>query len=57
MKDIVKLNRRDILKTGAAMGGGLMLAWYLPFAEPADAVGRPSPFAPNAFLRDRKSVV
>jgi isoquinoline 1-oxidoreductase beta subunit len=51
MTSIVKLSRRDVLKTGAAMGGGLVLAWYLPFPQQAEAVGHPDTFAPNAFLR------
>jgi isoquinoline 1-oxidoreductase beta subunit len=48
------INRRDFLKTGAAVGGGLLISVYLP--ELARAANRfneptPAPFAPNAFIR------
>lgn len=49
MREIVKLSRRDFLKTGVLTGGGLLLGFHLPLA---DAVaGATSNFAPNAFLR------
>jgi isoquinoline 1-oxidoreductase beta subunit len=45
------LSRRQFLKAGAAVGGGLLLSFRLPLgnseAEAADA----SDFAPNAFIR------
>ncbi len=51
MNDIIKLDRRYLLKTGIALGGGLVLAWYLPFSDQAGAGEPPAGFAPNAFLR------
>ncbi len=51
MNEIIKLDRRYLLKTGIALGGCLVLAWYLPFSDQAGAVEPPAGFAPNAFLR------
>jgi isoquinoline 1-oxidoreductase subunit beta len=51
MNEIVKLDRRYLLKTGIALGGGLVLAWYFPFSDPAGAADPPAGFVPNAFLR------
>jgi isoquinoline 1-oxidoreductase subunit beta len=48
MKD-TQLSRRDFLKTGAVLGGGLVIACYLPSL--GQARGAEAPFAPNAFLR------
>jgi len=48
--------RREFIRTGALVTGGLVIAFAAPggrrliFAEPARGRGR-SPFAPNAFLR------
>lgn len=50
MNGIVKVNRRDLLKTGVVVGGGLLLAWYFPPLGLQSAES-PTPFAPNAFLR------
>lgn len=52
MSEIIHPSRRDFLKAGAAMGGGLLIGFYLPgrgrFAEAGQAS---KTFAPNAFIR------
>jgi isoquinoline 1-oxidoreductase beta subunit len=53
---IQRLSRRDFIRLGGAAGGGLMLAFSLrptpgAAADGADAVARPTTFAPNAFIR------
>ena len=48
------INRRDFLKTGAAVGGGLLISLYLPGiarAANSSATRLIAPFAPNAFIR------
>ena len=50
MSDIKKISRRDFLKTGAVLGGGLVLACHIPFGREAAGAGK-TVFAPNAFLR------
>ncbi len=53
MSEIINLSRRDFLKTGAWVGGGLILGFSLPlrrsFSEAAEQPG--APVAPNAFIR------
>ncbi len=51
MNDIIKLDRRYLLKTGIALGGGLVLAWYLPFSDQAGAAEPAANVWPKAFLR------
>src|SRR5437867_3645802 len=53
MSEIFNVNRRDFIKTGVAVGGGLMLGFYLPrIGQPAGGAEQStSPFAPNAFVR------
>jgi isoquinoline 1-oxidoreductase beta subunit len=52
MSGIVLLSRRDLLKSGLALGGGLVLGFRLPLpGEAAGAKAPAKPFAPNAFLR------
>ncbi|MGD0141897.1 MAG: xanthine dehydrogenase family protein molybdopterin-binding subunit [Rhizomicrobium sp.] len=51
------LSRRSLLRTGAAVGGGLLLGFQMPFAEAATANAASGaapdvgPFAPDAFIR------
>ena len=45
-----RINRREFLKQGAVLGGGLVIACYLPPLGPAWGRAE-SEFAPNAFLR------
>ncbi|MCM2359929.1 MAG: molybdopterin-dependent oxidoreductase, partial [Geobacteraceae bacterium] len=53
MSEIVKMSRRAFLRTGAVLGGGLVLGCHIPFsgilrqAEAAEA----APYPPNAFIR------
>ena len=53
MSRIVNISRRDFLKTGALLGGGLVLGFSLPARIPLaeGAVRASKPFAPNAFIR------
>jgi isoquinoline 1-oxidoreductase beta subunit len=53
MNEIINLSRRDFLKTGALLGGGLILGFTIPFqGSPTHAsTGSPPPFIPNAFIR------
>ncbi len=53
MAAIVKLGRRDFLKAGAVLGGGLVLGVYLPpgRARAAGEAAKEAPPDPNAWLR------
>jgi isoquinoline 1-oxidoreductase beta subunit len=51
MNGIIKINRREVLKGGVALGGGLILAWYLPVPGQAASDAKTTVFTPNAFLR------
>jgi isoquinoline 1-oxidoreductase beta subunit len=53
MREIINLSRRDFMKAGALLGGGLMLGFHIPVKRPwADASDLPAgPFMPNAFMR------
>jgi isoquinoline 1-oxidoreductase beta subunit len=53
MSEIFNVSRRSFLKTGALMGGGLMLGFSLPIDGPfrAASAQSTSSFAPNAFIR------
>jgi len=49
-----EMKRRDFLKAGAALGGGLLISLYIPeWAVAADSSETlsPAPFVPNAFVR------
>src|SRR5438067_6484422 len=51
MSEILNVNRRDFLKTGAAAGGGLLIGFYLPLGNRLAAQQTSATFAPNAFIR------
>jgi len=52
MSNIINITRRDFLKTGALVGGGLVLGLSLePGESTVEASDKVAPFAPNAFLR------
>jgi isoquinoline 1-oxidoreductase subunit beta len=60
LKFVDQMKRRDFLKTGAAVGGGLLISLYLPEIAQAGVPAKPSDklnfvesvtFAPNAFIR------
>ncbi len=53
MSKIIKITRRDFLKTGALVGGGLILGIHLPVRESfSETPTQPTvPVVPNAFIR------
>ena len=53
MDKIINPSRREFLKTGATLGAGLTIAFYLPVgaARMMAGQGAGKPFAPNAFIR------
>ncbi|KAA0891790.1 xanthine dehydrogenase family protein molybdopterin-binding subunit [Oryzomonas rubra] len=52
MSEIIKVSRRDFIKTGLLVGGGLVLACHIPLGgRAAAAAPATTAFAPNAFLR------
>ena len=51
MSEIINLSRRDFLKAGAALGGGLVLGFRLPLEDLAVSAEPAGRFTPNAFLR------
>ncbi|MDA8082653.1 MAG: xanthine dehydrogenase family protein molybdopterin-binding subunit [Nitrospiraceae bacterium] len=51
MSRIVKISRRDFLKTGALVGGGLILGFSLPVTEAAAKGKAVASFLQNAFIR------
>ena len=51
MSEIINLSRRDFCKTGALLGSGLVLGFYLPGCKKAAQVTKKEHFIPNAFIR------
>lgn len=53
MNDSNTINRRKFIQAGAAVGGGLLLSFYLPAFGKFTNAGIPAPanFVPNAFIR------
>ncbi len=52
MSVIINISRRDFLKTGALIGGGLILGFSIPFRAASGAtVATAAPLIPNAFIR------
>ncbi|HEY6008488.1 MAG TPA: xanthine dehydrogenase family protein molybdopterin-binding subunit [Geobacteraceae bacterium] len=47
----MRVSRRDFLKTGALVGGALVIGFHLPLGGRAAAAAAGKTFAPNAFLR------
>lgn len=54
----IDLDRRAVLKAGAAAGGSLLLGFYLPVRQTEAAPAAARRFEPNAFIRiDRQGIV
>ena len=53
MREIINIGRRDFLKTGTLIGGGLILGFYLPLNGSLSSASNPkgASFMPNAFIR------
>jgi len=53
MDKIINPTRREFLKTGATLGAGLTIAFYLPVSAARMMAGQSAgqPFVPNAFIR------
>jgi isoquinoline 1-oxidoreductase beta subunit len=51
MSKSVTLNRRDFLKAGAVVGGGMVIGFCLPPVRPEVQAESSSTFTPNAFVR------
>jgi isoquinoline 1-oxidoreductase beta subunit len=52
MSKMITISRRDFLKTGAVIGGGLVIGFSLPLRYPlAEGAASSAPFIPNAFIR------
>ena len=53
MREIINMGRRDFLKTGTLICGGLILGFYLPLRESLSGASNPTggSFMPNAFIR------
>ncbi|MDD5712141.1 MAG: xanthine dehydrogenase family protein molybdopterin-binding subunit [Smithellaceae bacterium] len=51
MNNILNLSRRQFLKAGAAIGGGMILGFYVPLGERKAGAAGAAKFTPNAFLR------
>src|ERR1700681_2070647 len=45
------LDRRAFLKTGAAAGGGLVIAFYVPALSTQEQKPKPEPMAPFAYIK------
>jgi isoquinoline 1-oxidoreductase beta subunit len=53
MREVINISRRDFLKTGTLMGGGLILGFYFPLRGSLSGASNPTgaSFMPNAFIR------
>jgi isoquinoline 1-oxidoreductase beta subunit len=53
MREVINIGRRDFLKTGTLMGGGLILGFYFPLRGSLSRASNPTgaSFMPNAFIR------